>query len=231
MKVYELKVKVKLAKDIHYEQMVEKTNYYIDKVFLNKQEYCEYHQGKEYKGYVHDLLYPIEKDGIYKHGKIYTMRVRTIDDNLAKYFMSELSFNETKELKGLGCEIRIVPKRIIQSLYSITPIIIKNPGLGYWRNHMSLDEFESRLKNNLIKKYKYFTGIDLGSDLVLYDLIEFKNKVPVKMAYKNIHLLGDKVNLEIAQNQVAQDLAYFILGVGIGEGSSRSMGFMSAKYM
>lgn len=231
MKVYELKVKVKLMKDLHYTQIVEKTNYFIDKVLLQNKKLCEYHSSKEYKGYVHDLLYPIEKDELYKKGKNYTMRIRTIDEKLAKYFLGQLAFNETNELKGIGCEIKIISKKAIQNLYSITPVIIKNPDLGYWRNNMSMLDFENRLKINLIKKYKHFTGTELDDDFVLYDLIEFKNKVPIKIPYKEIHLLGDKINLEISQNQTAQELAYFALGVGICEGSSRGMGFVNFKYM
>lgn len=231
MKVYELKVKVRLIKDLQYIQMFEKINYFIDKVFLDNKQYCQYHISKEYKGYVHDLLYPIEKDGLYKQGKIYNMRVRTIDNDLAKYFMSHLAFNETNELKGIGCEINIIPRKSIHLLYSITPVVMKNPKLGYWKNIMSLEEFEKRLKTNLIKKYKYFTGIEMDNDFVLYDVIEFKNSVPIKIPYKNVHLLGDKIHLEILPTPEAQELAYFALGVGICEGSSRGMGFVNYKYM
>lgn len=231
MNVYELKINLRLKRDLQYNQIFEKTNYFIDCVLSQNKNFSEYHKSKEYKGYVHDLLYPIEKDGMYKSGKIYTMRVRTIDEWLVKYFLSQLAFNETLELKGLGCEIKIIPKKVIKTLYSITPIVLKNPGLGYWRNHMSLEQFEKRLKDNLIKKYKYFTEIDFDENFVFYNLIEFKNKVPVKVPYKDIYLLGDKIRMEIAQNQQAQDLAYLALGTGILENNSRAMGFMNFKYM
>lgn len=231
MKIYELKVKVKLKKQLNYISLIEKTNYFIDSALSKDSVFCEYHKSRDYKGYVHDLFYPIEQDGIYKTHKVYTMRIRTIDESLAKYFMSQLSFNESIELKGVGCEIKIIAKRPIQTLYSITPAVLKTPELGYWRNHMTLEQFEKRLKDNLIKKYKYFTGNDLDENFVFYDLIEFKNKVPVKLAYKDIHLLGDKIHLEIAQNQQAQDLAYLALGVGILEGNTRGSGFVNFKYM
>ena len=231
MEVYELKVKVKLKRDLKFENLLEKTNYFIDSVFIFDSEFCEYHKRKEYKGYVHDFLYPIEKDGLYKCGKIYTMRIRTIDESLTKYFLSQLSFHESHELKGVGCEIRIIPQRVIQSLYCLTPVVLKNPGLGYWRNEMSLEQFEKRLKDNLIKKYKYFTGSEINEDFLLYDLIEFKNKVPVKIPYKGIHLLGDKIYLEISQNQQAQDFAYFALGVGLLENNTRGLGFINFRYM
>ena len=96
---------------------------------------------------------------------------------------------------------------------------------------MTLEEFEKRLKENLIKKYKFFTGKDIDESLPLYDLIEFKNKVPVKMPYKNINLLGDKIVLEVAQNHQAQELAYLALGVGLLENNSRGFGFVNFKYL
>ena len=211
--------------------MAEKTSYYIDSILTEDNEFLLYHTGKQYKGYVHDLLYPIEDTGLYKKNKIYTMRIRMIEDRLVQYLMARLSFHETNEFQGVGGEIKIIPKKDIQRIYSITPVILKNPGLGYWKSHMTLEEFEKRLKANLFKKYKFFTGNEFDENLPLYDLIEFKNKVPVKVPYKNIDLLGDKIVLEIAQNEYAQELAYFVLGVGLLENNSRGFGFVNFKYM
>lgn len=231
MKIYEYKVKIKLKQDLEYYQLVEKTSYYIDSILTEDNEFLLYHTGKQYKGYVHDLLYPIEDTGLYKKNKIYTMRIRMVEDRLVQYLMARLSFHETNEFQGVGGEIKIILKKDIQRIYSITPVILKNPGLGYWKSHMTLEEFEKRLKANLFKKYKFFTGNDIDENLPLYDLIEFKNKVPVKVPYKNIDLLGDKIVLEIAQNEQAQELAYFVLGVGLLENNSRGFGFVNFKYM
>ena len=118
MKVYELKINLKLKKNLQFEQITEKTNYFIDYGLLQDQNLKDYHINRCYKSYVHDLLYPIEKDGLYKNGKIYTMRLRTIDEDLAKYFLSHLAFSETIELKGIGCEIRIIPQKVIKTLYT-----------------------------------------------------------------------------------------------------------------
>lgn len=231
MKTYEYKVKIKLKQDLEYWQLTEKTSYFIDSVLTEDSEFLTYHIGAQYKGYVHDLLYPIEKTGVYKKNKVYTMRIRLVEDKLVHYLMGKLSFHETKEIQGVGGEVKIITKRDIQQIYSITPTILKSPGLGYWRGHMSLEEFEKRLKDNLIKKYKFFTGNDIDENLPLYNLIEFKNKVPVKMPYKSINLLGDKIVLEIAQNKQAQELAYLALGVGLLENNSRGFGFVNFKYM
>lgn len=61
---------------------------------------------------------------------------------------------------------------------------------------------------------------------MLYNFLEFKNKVPIKVLYKSIHLLGDKIIIDIAQNETAQTLAYLALGTGVLENNSRGFGFM-----
>lgn len=231
MNVYEYKVKVKLKKELQYHEIAEKLSYFIDSVLVKNDVFTEYHSSTQYKGYVHDLLYPVEVNGVYQLNKIYTMRIRLVQEDLAQYLMGKLAFHQTQEIKGVGGEIKIIPKRNIQLLYSITPTLLKTPGQGYWRGHMTLEDFEKRLKDNLVKKYKYFTGNDMNENFSLYDLIEFKNKVPVKSSYKNITLLGDKLSLEIAQNKQAQELAYLALGVGLLENNSRGFGFVNFKYI
>ena len=59
---------------------------------------------------------------------------------------------------------------------------MKNDAKGYWKNYMSLEEFEKRFKDNLMKKYKLFVDEDLDENFMIYDCIEFKNQVPVKVS-------------------------------------------------
>ena len=231
MKVYEYKVKLLLKEDIHYEKLVTVLNYFIDSALSRDEELQKYHNEKHYKGYVHDFLYPVEKEGVYKKNHYYTMRIRSIEKNLIQYFISNCSFHETTELIAMGGEVSIVPEKMIKRIYSITSVIVKNDEKGYWKNYMSLEEFEKRLKDNLMKKYKLFVDEDLDENFMIYDCIEFKNKVPVKVPYKNIHLLGDKISIEIAQNERAQKIAYLALGTGVLENNSRGFGFMNYEYL
>ena len=53
---------------------------------------------------------------------------------------------------------------------------------------MSLSEFGERLKINLIKKWNQFENEKLEEDFPFYTMIEFSNKVPIAMEYKNIKL-------------------------------------------
>lgn len=229
MQVFEFQCRLKFLKDVEAKNVATHTNYLLDSTFSNNEQYLNFHESRGYKFYVTDYPYPIEPDGIYKKGKDYTLRIRTVKPELLEFFVKNLYQHRSEELLCTGGEIKLISsKRMISKLYSVTPIIIKND-FGYWKPEMSLPEYEKRLVVNLIKKYQEFTGEKIEEEVHLYDSISFVNKIPVKVPYKNIHLLGDKIDLEIANNEIAQKLAYFALGVGIGENNSRSSGFVNCK--
>ena len=94
---------------------------------------------------------------------------------------------------------------------------------------MSFGNYERRLKENLIKKYNCLNKVKIDENFQLYSAIEFKNKLPIKISYKNISLLGDKFNIYISDNEQAQSLAYMCLGTGILEMNARGFGFVNNK--
>ena len=96
---------------------------------------------------------------------------------------------------------------------------------------MSLEEFERRLFDNAVKKYNQYTGKKIDEDFQLYTNITFLNRKPIANQYKGIQLLGDKVNLKIADNAQAQELAYFLLGTGLCELNSRGYGYCNYRWL
>lgn len=145
MKVYQIRIKLYLLQDITVNQMQTKLTAFIDKGFACDEQLLQIHRESKYKGYCYDLPYAIERDKMYKKGKVYTVTIRTISTKLAKYF-SEICVNQyTKEIKGLTAEVRIIPKKTIETLYTLTPVILKDEN-GYWKKCMSLEKFEERLK-------------------------------------------------------------------------------------
>lgn len=237
MKVYEFQCRIQFLTDVEHSKIIEKVNYLLDSVLVKDEEYLKFHESKEYKFYVVDAPYPIEKDRVYKKGKEYTLRIRSVKEDLIHFFVQNLYQHQTEEILCIGGKVRVIPKRMIDKIYCITPVIIKND-FGYWRDKMSFPDFENRLFVNLIKKYQDFTEKEIGNenDIHFYDKIEFANKkdgkiFPIKVAYKNIHLLGDKIDLKISADPMAQKLAYFALGVGLGEGNSRGFGFVNYKFL
>ena len=53
----------------------------------------------------------------------------------------------------------------------------------------------------------------------------------ISVNYKNIKLLGDKLQLNIADDKLSQKIAYMALGTGLGENNSRGLGFVNFRYL
>lgn len=230
MKVYENKVKVFLLKDIECDDAQSEICKIIDSALSKDEKWLEFHKKNEYKYYCFDSLYPIPKDRVYKYGSIYTFTLRTIDKDIANYLNKVLANEYNNTIKCLTTEIRIIPKKIIEKIYSLTPVIMKNDS-GYWRENLSLKDFERRLVENLIKKYNIINDTKLDEDFDLYTSLEFKNKKPCAMNYKNIKLLGDKISLNISTDPIAQELAYLALGVGLFESNARGAGYVNYRWL
>lgn len=230
MNVYNLDIKVYLLKNIDLNKIQQSIAKAIDSALAINEKFLEFHNNIGYKFYCNNGFYPLEQDGIYKEDNIYTFQIRTIDKELAEYLTKVLKDIITNDMKVLKCELRIVSKKHIHKIFSITPVVIKDDK-GYWREHMSLKEFEERIKINLIKKYNKFTGEKIDENFDFYTSIEFKNKKPIAVHYKNIKLLGDKLQLTIADDEVSQKIAYMALGTGLAENNGRGLGFVNFRWL
>lgn len=230
IQVYEIKVKLHMLKTVPLNQIQSEVTSWLDKGFATDKKLLELHESKCTKGYCFDLPYRCEADRIYKKDKIYTLTIRTIHLKWVHYFTEVALKQSTQNLKPVTISLQLLPRKWITSLYTLTPVIIKNPGKGYWKTFMPEEEYEKRICVNLIKKWNYFTGQKMNEDFSLYTLFQFLNKGPIKVPYKNVTLLGDKIELAITEEENAQNLAYLALGTGLGEGGSRGFGFVNYKW-
>lgn len=231
MLVYEIKISLKVKKNLDYFLAAEQISRLINKTLCDDETFRIYHaESKAYKLYCFDLPFPLERDGMYKLDGIYTLRIRTVKPELAEYFSEQLRFAETEYLKVLNTEIRIISKKIIETIYSLTPLIIKTED-GYWRDSMSVTDFEQRLRINAIKKYRLVTGQSVDENIELYTHLKFSNTKPIKMKYKGVTLLGDKIQLAAAKNELAQDILYMAIGTGLLENNSTGAGTVGYRYL
>lgn len=231
IKVLQIRFKVFVLKDIPAEKVQAEMAAFLDQELVKNVRFAELHQKNQYKSYVMDSLYPIESEKIYKKDRIYTLTVRTVDPELANYFATQAINGYTQSVKALTAEIKVIPQKPIELLYTLTPVILKCDEKGFWRDTLSVDQYVERLKVNLLKKWRQFYGEKLPEDFELFTGIEFLNKVPIKVEYKNIHLLGDKLRLQIAENETAQNLAQLAIGVGLGEMNSRGYGTCNYRWL
>ena len=230
MKVWELSLKLYLTKDIKNEDALQSVGTLIDKSYTHNDNFAKFHKENKYKNYCFNGMYPLEVSQINKAGKIYTIKIRTVDENLVNHFEKFLVNEYTESLKALTLEKKIIPKKHIDKIYSITPCISKFES-GYWRTSETVETFEKRLKDNLIKKYKRYFNTKVDEDIELFTFIQFNNRKPISTNYKNIKMLGDKLTLNVAENPLAQELAHFALGTGILEMNGRGFGFVNYKWL
>lgn len=230
MNVYKIKLKLFLLKDVKISNIQTEVCRVIDFCLGGSKKWIEFHKKNEFKNYCFDSLYPLAEDKIYKKEKVYTLTIRTIDKDLADYFNENLHNMSSNAIKCLTSQIRIIPKKHIEKIYSITPLIIKSEN-GYWRDNLNIREFEERIKVNLIKKYNLINNTKIDENFDFYNSIEFKNKKPCAINYKDIKLLGDKISLNICDDEISQELAYMSLGTGIGEMNSRGIGMVNFRYL
>lgn len=230
LRVYEINILLYLLKDIEKKKCLEEISNFIDSGIAKDEELLKLHNENTFKMYNFNMFYPIEKGADYLSGNLYSIQIRTIDKKLAEFFNNKLVNNFTDSIKGLKATIKIIPQKHIDRIYSLTPVILKSDE-GYWRGTLPFADFERRLKENLIKKYNSAMETKIDEDFQLYTNIQFLNQKPVAMNYKGKKLLGDKIQLNISDEKVAQDLAYMALGTGILEMNARGAGYVNFKWL
>ena len=78
-----------------------------------------------FRPYTFDQPYPLEAEHIYCVGKIYTVRIRTISQELAEFFSSVLPFCGSDCLQILGGELRLIPRCFLERVHTLTPVVVK----------------------------------------------------------------------------------------------------------
>lgn len=230
MKIFSCFVKVYLLKDIHFNALMHTLCDLIDSCFVNQPDRLDWHETNQFKNYSFSGLTPLEKNKNYSEGKIYSFSLRTTDEKLGLFFKDRLENAYSSYLKVLTIESKILPNVQLSKIYSITPVVLKTEE-GYWRTALAFEDFERRLKENLLKKYNTMYHTKMNEDFQLFNHIKFDNQKPISTAYKGINLLGDKLTLMLEKNPSAQELAYVAIGGGLGEMGSRGFGFCNYKFI
>lgn len=230
MKIHELQVKIYVLVDTNRKLVLEQLGKLIDTCLMQDEDMQKVHKKIGYKYYTFSEPMPLERSGIYKKGNIYTFIVRTVDEQLARYFKLYLANQYNAIFKFLTIEGRLLKNRPIERLYSLTPVILKFD-TGYWKDKYPEEIFEKRIRENLIKKYNALHATKLEEDFELFTYLKFDNIKPVAFYYKDIILLGDKITLQLSSDSVAQELGLLAIGSGLGEMNSRGAGFINYRFL
>ncbi len=226
MQYYNIKVAVLLKSDTKTFENYEKISKLISASMLKDQTLKQLHEENRYKNYVFCNLYPIEKDGVYKAGNIYTFQIRTIDFKLGLKIKQVLNNFQNEEFKVIVSDLESSTQRKISTLATLTPAIITSNKGDYLINN-DMNWVKERILANAQKKYNQLYNEKIDMDFI--KSIKQTNNKPIKIPYKNINILGYKFEIEVKDDPISQNLAYLILSVGLLEKNAEGFGFCKAK--
>ena len=226
MQYYNIKVAVLLKNDTQAFENYEKISKLISASMLKDQTLKQLHEENRYKNYVFCNLYPIEKDGIYKAGNIYTFQIRTIDFKLGLKIKQALNNFQNEEFKLIVSDLETSTQRKINTLATLTPAIITSDKGDYLINN-DMQLVKERILANAQKKYNQLYNEKIDMDFI--KSIKQTNNKPIKIPYKSINILGYKFEIEVKDDPISQNLAYLILSVGLLEKNAEGFGFCKAK--
>lgn len=226
MQYYNIKVAVLLKNDTKTFENYEKISKLISASMLKDQTLKQLHEENRYKNYVFCNLYPIEKDGVYKAGNIYTFQIRTIDFKLGLKIKQVLNNFQNEEFKVIVSDLESSTQRKISTLATLTPAIITSNKGDYLINN-DMNWVKERILANAQKKYNQLYNEKIDMDFI--KSIKQTNNKPIKIPYKNINILGYKFEIEVKDDPISQNLAYLILSVGLLEKNAEGFGFCKAK--
>ncbi|WP_409068453.1 CRISPR-associated endoribonuclease Cas6 [Clostridium sp. FAM 1755] len=221
MEFWELIATVMLKKDIYFEDCGYIIGKNINKSMLLDKDLKEIHPKKQYKNYVFNSFYPIERDKFYKKDRLYIFNIRGLSKEFLDKIETCLCNLESNEFNVISTSKKEIKQRYIKELYTQTPLIITVDDKPWLQKDGDLDLFKQRLEDNLEKKYKSFFNGDIDVKGKFIKSIEFKNRKPMHYNYKNgIKLLANKVSIQIEDNEEAQKVAFLARAIGLGEKNS-----------
>ena len=230
MHYFELTTTAYLLKNVAFNEVNEKIAQLINKAMLNDEKLAVKHEENKFKNYVFDSLYPREKDKIYKAGKIYVFRIRSLEEDFISKIKQLLHNTTTDYFKVIAGEIKRYEQRAIKEIYTVTPALatINN---HFWISGDDIMLLQDRIQINLLKKYREFFNVEVQKEDSFIQYIEIKNKKPIAFNYKNIQFIGNKFIIKVNEDDLSQKLAFLALGAGLLEkNATNGMGFCIAKY-
>lgn len=226
MHYFELTTTAYLLKNVAFNEVNEKIAQLINKAMVRDEKMAIKHEENEFKNYVFDSLYPREKDKVYKAGKIYVFRVRSLEEDFISKIKQLFSTITTDYFKVIAGEIKKQEQRPIKELYTVTPALATIGKNIYWIPGNDIKLLIERINSNLFKKYKDYFKTSLSEEQLFFEKIKIMNKKPMVYKYKNTNLFGNKFKIAINDDETSQKLAFMTLGVGLLEKNSTiGMGF------
>ena len=195
-----------------------------------------HNQERVYKHYSFGNFYPIEKEQVYKRGKMYTFTIRSVNEQFIDELSGSLRQNiNNQNLLVVETHKKTINQFFISELYSVTPVIVSVSKGLFWTIDKNGDilQLQKQLNYNLEKKYLSFYGEPIKGEQNFIQLLELKNRYPqsiyMKKSGNTIRFFGNKFRIIPNEDEVSQKLAFLALSCGLGEKNSFGGGFLMGK--
>lgn len=186
---------------------------------LYDEELSKVHEKYKYKFYTFKSFYPIEKDKLYKKGKVYLFTIRSISEEFSGRIEKCLIELKDDEIEVLSVQKKELNYKGQLEFKTITPVFITIDGKPWKPQENGLEVFIERIQNNLLKKYRDIYSLEPLINGYFIERFSIDEK-PCALKYKNIKLIGYKVKFKIYDDEESKKLACIALGAGLGEKNS-----------
>lgn len=228
MYYHELIVTLKMKQDITNDEMYSFLNNLINNAMLYDEKLREMHERNEYKFYTYSSLNPIEKDRIYKKDRVYIFNIRSIN----KIFLANLNrvLPLTEEnVKVIATQIKSYSQKFITKLTTLSPVVTTMKESKYWKKEDGLQELIARMCKNAVRKYNQYFNTQIPEETIFIQAITQTNLKPIKIPYKQGNLIGNKFVMEIKNDKLSQDLAFFMKATGALEKNTIGCGYLASN--
>lgn len=231
MKIYELKIILKLNKDLLLKDYISFISENINYIFYNSIILRAIHEKKGFKPYVVGSIYPVAtKLKKYQKDGVYTLTLRTIAKNIADELQEASRKATNLDFDILYIKTNELKIGHIDSLYTITPAVLTitndDKKIRYWTIEDDLLLLQKRIRDNLEKKYKEFFKKSVKAPEDMINFLSIENQKPIVFDYKGGKIFANKFKIGFNSDEISQKLAKLSFGVGLLEKNSLGFGMV-----
>jgi len=174
------------------------------------------------KPYSYSALYPSESGKPYFMNREYTFTMRTLDKRFAHalYKVIMTTTVQSDSINPIHARLKEKDIGFIQRIQTVTPTVITLSDGSHWKKEDKFCVLKRRLYENMLKKYREFTGENIHRLDTAFEEIQVLNKKPLITTFKCGYLIGHHFDLKIKPDAFSQELAKIAIITGLGEKSS-----------
>lgn len=228
MEIYEIKQNVEIKRDIKQVDIQFMTASFVDYALVTDATYRKMHVATDFKPYIVGLMLPLEKDGVYKAGNIYSFVVRTNDKNLCTFLVKTMAFFKGFDaMFGEGLtfnKLKVNENNLTVKTTTATDVDFTVQGIKVI-NRNDPEKAKQYIERNIKAKYLSFYKEELTSDFIeKVEIIGYLNTT-----LKDCVFTCDRYEItfkDTVEGRKARDL---VLVLGAGLKNARGFGFCIQK--